>query len=54
VARQSTRLTRVAYGVELARKTMAAGVEGAVAWPGHPSERFKSTREFLLATLGAK
>ena len=42
------------YGVELAKRMKAAGVECVVTWPGHPSERYKSAREFLLAKLKAK
>jgi hypothetical protein len=41
------------YGVELAKRMKEAGVECIVTWPGHPSERYKGAREFLLAKLKA-
>jgi hypothetical protein len=31
-----------------------AGVECVVTWPGHPSERYPTARDFLLAKLKAK
>jgi acetyl esterase/lipase len=42
------------YGVELAKKMKGAGVECVVTWPGHPSDRYQTAREFLLAKLKAK
>ena len=41
-------------GMILMEKLKAAGVECVVAWPGQPSERYKTARDFLLAKLKAK
>src|SRR5437870_10893383 len=39
------------YGIELEKKMKEVGVECVVTWPGHPSEKYKSIRDFLVTKL---
>jgi acetyl esterase/lipase len=42
------------YGVKLAEVMAKAGLEAHVSWPEKPSEKYKTTTEFLIAKLTAK
>lgn len=42
------------YGVKLAGKLQATGIEAVLSYPDLPNTRYGSIREFILAKLGAK
>ncbi|MCI0360257.1 MAG: alpha/beta hydrolase [Planctomycetaceae bacterium] len=42
------------YGVKLAEKLAATGIEGVVAYPGHADEKYGSIAKFLIAKLKAE
>ncbi len=42
------------YGVKLAEKLQAAGVEAVVSYPGHKDEKYGSIQKFLIEKLTAK
>lgn len=42
------------YGVKLAEKLQAAGVEAVVSYPGHKDEKYGSIEKFLIARLKAE
>jgi hypothetical protein len=42
------------YGVKLAEKLQAAGVEAVVSYPGHTDEKYGSVEKFLIARLKAE
>lgn len=39
------------YGIKLAEKLKAAGVEAVVSYPGHADEQYRSPTEFMIAKL---
>ena len=41
------------YGVKLAEKLRAAGIEAVVSFPGHQDEKYGSIARFLIAKLSA-